>query len=84
MFASISMKINSFFPTRILSDINLEFAKKLLPLCDKYTSITDSGLLGTENYPSTLANEKFNSLVNSELEVLEFFDFELLVQLLLK
>ena len=65
------MKINNFFPTRVLSDVNLEFAEKLLPLCNKYTSLTDSGLLGTENYPSTLANEKFNLLVNSELVVLE-------------
>jgi hypothetical protein len=69
------MKINSFFPTRVLSDVNLEFAEKLLPLCDKYTSITDSGLLNTENYPSTLNNDKFNQLVNSEPEVLDFFDF---------
>lgn len=75
MFASNCMKINNFFPTRVLSDVNVEFAEKLLPLCNKYTSLTDSGLLGTENYPSTLANEKFNVLVNSELEVLEFFDY---------
>lgn len=69
------MKINNFFPTRVLSDIHVEFAEKLLPLCDKYTCLTDSGLLGTENYPSTLANEKFNALVNSELEVVEFFNY---------
>lgn len=69
------MKINDFFPTRVLSDINTYYAKKLLPLCEKYTSLTDTGLLGTENYPSTLANEKFNDQVNSEPEVIEFFDF---------
>ena len=29
------MKINNFFPTRVLSDVNVEFAEKLLPLCNK-------------------------------------------------
>ena len=37
------MKINNFFPTRVLSDVNVEFAEKLLPLCNKYTSLTDKG-----------------------------------------
>ena len=35
MFASNCMKINNFFPTRVLSDVNVEFAEKLLPLCNK-------------------------------------------------
>jgi hypothetical protein len=69
------MKINEFFPTRVLSDINTHYAETLLPLCNKYTELTDTGLLGTENYPSTLANEKFNDQVNSEPAVVEFFEF---------
>jgi hypothetical protein len=68
------MKINNFFPTRILTDFNLDFAARLLPLCDKYTEITQSDLLNVGNYPSTLANGELNELVNDEPAVKEFFD----------
>lgn len=73
MLANYIMKINDFFPTRVLSEMNADLAVNLLPLCDKFTAITDSGLLGTENFPSTLANEKLNFAVNNEPAVVEFF-----------
>jgi hypothetical protein len=63
------------FPTKILISENLELAEKLLPLCNKYTEITETTLLDIPNYPSTLRNEKLNKQINSEPIVIEAFDY---------
>jgi hypothetical protein len=70
------MKINNFFPTKILTDFNLDFASRLLPLCEQYVAITDTNLeSGQGNYPTTLSNGELNDQVNNEPDVKEFFEF---------
>jgi uncharacterized protein (TIGR02466 family) len=67
------MFINQIFPTCVLIDENIEMAKKLLPLCEKYTSETQTTLLNIDNFPSTL----FGSLipqVNAEPLVQDFME----------
>jgi uncharacterized protein (TIGR02466 family) len=63
------MQIDSIFPTCILRDSDLDLAKELLPLCNKYTSATNDTLLNIDNYPSTLGSDDLNPLVNNEIIV---------------
>jgi hypothetical protein len=66
------MIVNQLFPTCVLVDEDLEMAAKLLPLCDKYTTITDSNLLHISNFPSTLSDHELIPHVNSEPLVHKF------------
>lgn len=69
------MKITNFFPTRILTDFNQEFVTKLLPICDRYISITELDLANGGNYPTTLSNSDLQNSINNEPAVKEFFEF---------
>jgi len=60
------MQIESIFPTCILRDSNFDLVQQLLPLCNKYTSVTKETLLNIDNYPSTLGSDELNPLVNNE------------------
>jgi hypothetical protein len=60
------MNIQSIFPTCILQDSNIDLANALLPLCNKYTSLTKDNLLNIDNFPSTLGSDDLNPAVMSE------------------
>lgn len=60
------MSIQSIFPTCILQDSNTDLANALLPLCNKYTSLTTDNLLNIDNFPSTLGSNDLNPVVMSE------------------
>jgi hypothetical protein len=60
------MNIQSIFPTCILQDSNIDLANALLPLCNKYTSLTKDNLLNIDNFPSTLGSNDLNPVVMSE------------------
>ena len=60
------MKIYDIFPTKIILAENIELAEELLPLCDKYTQLTETNLLGIANFPSTLQNKPMSDLVDQE------------------
>lgn len=66
------MFVNQLFPTCVLIDENLEMARALLPLCEKYTNITQSNLLYTANFPSTLSDKELIPYVNGEPLVQDF------------
>ena len=66
------MLINQIFPTCVLIDENIEMAKKLLPLCEKYTNETKSTLLNIDNFPSTLFDHDLIPQVNTEPLVQDF------------
>lgn len=54
---------------------NEELANRLLPVCDYFTSKTDTNLLGTYNYPSTLQNSRLGDEVNKHPIVQEAFRY---------
>lgn len=60
------MKVYDIFPTKIILDDNVQLAEALLPLCDKYTQMTQTNLLGIANFPSTLQNKPMSDLVDQE------------------
>jgi len=60
------MIIESVFPTFVLQDSNIELANTLLPLCNKYTSLTKDNLLNIDNFPSTLGSDDLNPVVMSD------------------
>jgi hypothetical protein len=60
------MIIESVFPTCILQDSNTDLANALLPLCNKYTSLTTDNLLNIDNFPSTLGSNELNPVVMSD------------------
>jgi hypothetical protein len=60
------MKVIDIFPTKIILDDNIALAKELLPLCEKYTQMTETNLLGIDNFPSTLQNKKMSDMVDEE------------------
>jgi hypothetical protein len=60
------MHVKELFPTHIFTDINLELAEKLLPLCNKYTEITKTNCLHIDQFPSTLQNKDLEVAVNEE------------------
>jgi hypothetical protein len=71
----MNTNIVDIFPTKILITENFKLAEKLLPLCNKYTEITDTTLLDIPNYPSTLRNDKLGDQINSEPIVIEALDY---------
>jgi uncharacterized protein (TIGR02466 family) len=68
------MFVDQLFPTCVLVDENIELAKLLLPLCEKYTNNTNSNLLHTANFPSTLSDRDLTPHVNAEPLVQEFME----------
>ena len=60
------MKIYDIFPTKIILDDNIPLAEELLPLCEKYTQMTKTNLLGIANFPSTLQNKEMSDMVDKE------------------
>ena len=57
------IEVRELFPTCISIDENLMLAKALLPLCDKYTTLSTSNCLNIENFPSTLYEKELTTLV---------------------
>jgi uncharacterized protein (TIGR02466 family) len=66
--------VDRIFPTCIVKSINLDIAKELLSICDKYLPDTDSNLFGVDNFPTTY-NSKFNKEVNEELIVKQVLSY---------
>jgi hypothetical protein len=61
------MQIYDIFPTKIMLAENIALAEELLPLCDKYTQITETNLLGIANFPSTAPpNKTLSDMVDQE------------------
>jgi uncharacterized protein (TIGR02466 family) len=66
------MFVDQIFPTNVLIAENLEMANLLLPICEKYTDITQSNLLHISNFPSTLSDRDLMAHVNTEPVVQDF------------
>jgi hypothetical protein len=65
----------SLFETSICKLHNEELAKKLLPVCDYFTTKSETTLFGVRNYPSTLQNNKLRDEVNQHPVVQETFSY---------
>lgn len=69
------MNFEPLFPTVLLKDyINDELKNNLLDLCNKYTDMTQTNLLGIKHFPSTLQNWDLSLLVNNEPIVQQTFE----------
>lgn len=60
------IQVDRFFPTCVVKSVNLDIANALLPICEKYIAVSNTTLLNTDNFPTTLYNTKLNSSVNQE------------------
>ena len=71
----MSVDIIKLFEVSLCKLYNKSLAEKLLPVCDYFTEKTNTTLLGTYNYPSTLQNETLSKEVNNHPAVKETFEF---------
>ena len=60
------IEVRELFPTCIVIDENPILAQALLPLCNKYTEMSETNCLHIENFPSTLFDRELTQQVMAE------------------